>query len=656
MKKQEKISIKSFTPCEGFINSCQKLIKETVIPYQYQVLCDEAEGAEKSHVVQNFINAGKALRGEDVGDGFYGMVFQDSDAAKWLEAVAYSLVLFPDAELEKTADSLIDIIVGAQDEDGYLNTYFTVKDRDKRWTNLLEGHELYCAGHMMEAATAYYDATGKDKLLRAMEKNAEHIYRHFITEGHGGYPGHPEVELALLKMYRTTKNVHCLDLAKHFIDVRGVDKHFYEKEQKLRSWTVWGSDPSDYDYEQYGAPVREQKDAVGHSVRAVYLYTAMADLASETDDGELLDACKRLWESITQKRMYVTGGIGQTVIGEAFTVDYDLPNDTAYAETCASVGLMFFASAMLENEIDGQYADIMERAFYNTVLAGMQQDGKKFFYVNPLEVIPGISGVAATHRHDLPQRPGWYACACCPPNIARAVSSFGKYAYGASESTGYCHMYAAGKTDFGNGLEVICKTEYPYGFKVSYEVIKGGKTLAIHIPEWSESFSVTKNGQRLDFDKNLSSNGSCSAFSVSVSSGYAYISDTKAGDVIEVELDSRAFFVYASPKVAETTGCAAIQRGPLVYCFEGVDNDGDVLSLSVDTNKTPVADTVCGMEVSGTCVRTVKLKAAAYRREEQEGLYSYKKAAEKSCEAVAIPYFLWGNRGLNQMRVWMTEH
>ena len=442
MKIQKQISQSAYTS-DGFIGKYQKLVRDTVIPYQYDVLNDRAEGAEKSHVVQNFINAGKAVRGEDTGDGFYGMVFQDSDAAKWIEAAAYSLHNFPDKELEKRVDELVEVIAAAQDEDGYLDTYFTIKDKDKRWKNLLEGHELYCAGHMIEAACAYYEAVGKRRLLDVMSKNVAHIYKVFIEDGHRGSPGHPEVELALMKMYRLTGDEKCLALAKHFINTRGTDPDFYRQERASRDWTVWGNNGEDPDYQQSGVPLRKAERATGHAVRAVYLYTGMADLAAETGDEELYAACRRLWDSITKRQMYITGGIGSTVIGEAFSVDYDLPSDTAYAETCASIGLMFFASRMLENEVKGEYADVMERAFYNTVLAGMQLDGKRFFYVNPLEVIPGISGIAQTHKHDLPQRPGWYACACCPPNAARLISSFGKYAYGESADTVYCHLYAA---------------------------------------------------------------------------------------------------------------------------------------------------------------------------------------------------------------------
>ena len=635
MKVQRQISQKSYQSDNSFIGRYRRLIKEAVIPYQYQVLCDKAEGAAKSHVVANFINAGKALRGEDVGDGFYGMVFQDSDAAKWIEAAAYSLTVFPDEELEQTVDELIDRIAEAQDEDGYLNTYFTIKDREKRWTNLLEGHELYCSGHMMEAACAYYETTGKDKLLKVMLKNAEHIYQEFIVKGREGYPGHPEVELALMKLYRLTGEKHCLELAEHFINVRGVDPDFYKKEMEKRDWKVWGMGADDHDYRQSGKPVREQGDAVGHAVRAVYLYTGMADLASETDDKELLAACRRLWESITRRRMYVTGGIGSTGMGEAFTADYDLPNDTAYCETCASIGLIFFASRMLEQEINGEYADVMERAFYNTVLAGMQLDGKRFFYVNPLECVPGISGIAVTHRHDLTQRPKWYECACCPPNTARLISSFGKYAYGENEDTAYCHMYAGGEVTFDNGIRLSCETEYPYGFTVTYRVLEGAGRLAVRIPSWSKTYSVSINGK---------------AVSDKPDKGYLY-SSIAVGDVITITLDDNPYAVYASSKVPELTGCVSVCRGPLVYCFEGVDNDSDVLGLSIKRGgKLQVSEFDKGL-LGGT----VKITAEAVRTRQADSLYSAEIPAETACEAVAVPYYTWCNRGENQMRVWMTE-
>lgn len=633
MKTQKQISQKAYAS-DGFIGKYQRLIKNTVIPYQYSVLCDKADGAEKSHVIQNFINAGKAVHGEDVGDGFYGMVFQDSDAAKWIEAAAYSLHLFPDPELERTVDELIEIIAAAQDSDGYLNTYFTIKDRDKRWKNLLEGHELYCAGHMMEAACAYYEAVGKRKLLDVMLKNVENIYNVFIENGHPGCPGHPEVELALMKMYRVTGDKKCLELAEHFINTRGTDPDFYKRERAQRDWTVWGNNAEDNDYQQSGVPLRAAEKATGHAVRAVYLYTGMVDLAAETSDSELYSACKRLWNSITQKQMYITGGIGSTVHGEAFSVDYDLPSDTAYAETCASIGLMFFASRMLENEVKGEYADVMEQAFYNTVLAGMQLDGKRFFYVNPLEAVPGISGVSPTHRHDLTQRPGWYACACCPPNVARLIASFGKYAYGESGDTAYCHLFAAGKVDFENGMSIVCETEYPYDFTVNYKIAGNGR-LAVRIPHWSEKFTLKINGEF----KNISAED-----------GYVYL-PVSNGDEVTLTLDGAPRFVYASAKIPGLSGRTALCRGPLVYCFEGVDNGDDVLSLTVDASVKPEI-----MEYEPELLGgTVRLGVRSVRISQTDSLYTAKMPLRTPCEAVAVPYYTWGNRGENQMRVWMAQ-
>ncbi len=634
MKIQAQIRVNALKGTEGFLRSYQKLVKEVAIPYQYDVLRDQAEGVEKSHVMANFANAGAVLSGKDPGDGFYGMVFQDSDGAKWLEAVAYSLELFPDPELEEKADAFIELIRAAQDEDGYLNTRFTIKDRDRRWQNLSEGHELYCAGHMMEAGIAYYEATGKRTLLDVVIKNAEHIYRRFITEGKKGFPGHPEIELALMKLYRCTGDRRWLELAGHFLDERGQDPEFFAKESRERGWYVWGSMPADPFYNQSHAPVREQSDAVGHSVRAVYLYTAMADLASETGDQELLAACRRLWESIVKRRMYITGGIGSTVQGEAFTVDFDLPNDTVYAETCASIGLIYFASRMLETEVKGEYGDVMELALYNTVLAGMQLDGKRFFYVNPLEVVPGISGVAVTHQHDLPQRPAWYACACCPPNVARTLSSIARYAYGASADTGYCHLFVSGEVDFGNGLVVSCATEYPYGFTVRYEVKEGEGNLSVRIPGWSTKTSVSRNGEKLE---------------VKTREGYQYFEGLKTGDVLELTLDDSPRFIYASSRVPADSGRAAMKRGPLVYCLEGVDNEGDVLSLSLDTREMPVPDG----GVPGLPEDVVSLRVRGFRQEKTEDLYMNHPPVVTPCEIRAIPYYAWGNRGENQMRVWI---
>ncbi|MGN0634182.1 MAG: glycoside hydrolase family 127 protein [Oscillospiraceae bacterium] len=632
MKKQKQIPVKSYK-AEGFVKKYQQIVRRTVIPYQYSVLWDNAKGAEKSHVAANFINAAKALANEDVGDGFYGMVFQDSDAYKWLEAAAYALADEPDSELEKQADELIGLIAAAQDKDGYLNTYFTIKDREKRWTNLLEGHELYCSGHLIEAACAYYNATGKKSLLDVAVKNAECIYERFVTNKTEGVPGHPEIELALLKLYRLTGNEHFLELSELFINERGNDPGFFAKEAEKRDWSVWNCDPWDNDYRQSGKPVREQTEATGHAVRAVYLYTGMADLASETDDKELLEACRRLWKNIVGRKMYITGGIGSTVIGEAFTVDYDLPPDTAYSETCAAIGLMFFAGRMLENEINGEYGDIMELAFYNTVLAGMQLDGNRFFYVNPLEVDIGISGKACTHTHVLPVRPKWYVCACCPPNVARLIGSIGKYAYGESGDTAYCNLFAAGNVHFSNGMDIRCTTDYPYGMNVKYSV-SGSGTLAVRIPKWSKRFEIMLNGEKIE---------------KAAENGYIYLSVNEKAQ-IEINLDEKPRFVRASNKIPRLAGMTAVMRGPFVYCFEGVDN-GCVREIRLDTTKTPSVSGLIPDLLGGT----VTLTAKAYRITDSDEIYTDEPENLMPCEAAAVPYCVWGNRGENEMRVWMNR-
>ena len=638
-KIQKQVKQTAYISDNGFIHKFQKLIKEVVIPYQYSVLEDKAEGnVEKSHVIQNFINAGNVLAGKGQGDGFYGMVFQDSDAAKWIEAVGYSLAILPDPELESLADKFIDIIAAAQDTDGYLNTYFTIKDKEKRWTNLLEGHELYCAGHMLEAACAYYESTGKKTLLNVMIKNVEHIYSVFMNESDemkfNGIPGQPEVELALMKLYSLTGLEHALELAKHFIDKRGTDPHYFEKETKNRNWGVWGSDGKDVEYNQANKPIRELNDATGHAVRAVYLYTGIAEVASQTNDKTLVEACKRLWDSITKRRMYITGGIGSTNQGEAFTVDYDLPSDTAYCETCAAIGLIFFASRMLEMEINRKYADVMEKAFYNTVLAGMQEDGKRFFYVNPLEVIPGIAGVAKTHTHDLPQRPTWYACACCPPNVSRLITSFGKYAYGENKDTVFCHLFAAGTVTFENGVKINCNTMYPYDFSINYTIenTPDNMYLAIRIPSWSKDYKIIKNDEEV------------LAHKFKIELGYIYIPISK-DDKITIELDSAPYFVFPSPKIPDLSGQIAICRGPLVYCAEGIDNKDEITGLFIQKNSGIIKTKELENGITTLIVRGA-------RQENTEDLYLDEEPNLINEDIIMRPYYSWGNRGLTQMKIW----
>ncbi len=641
MKQTHAINIKNFIIQDSFWSNYRRLVKEEVLPYQYAMLEDQIPDAEKSHAIENFRIAAGVKQGE-----FYGMVFQDSDVAKWIEACAFSLINTPDEKLEKVVDEIIELIEKAQQEDGYLNTYFTLKEPTRRWTDLQEGHELYCAGHMIEAAVAYYNATGKDRLLRVMMRMADHIDRRFGKGKVRGIPGHPEIELALMKLYRVTGEERYLRLCEYFINERGTQPNYFKEESENRGWSIWNSDWRDVNYTQNNAPVREQRDAVGHSVRAVYLYTGMADLAGELGDEELKKACGNLWDSITNRRMYITGGIGSTVIGEAFTEDYDLPNDTVYAETCASIGLIFFAQKMLELSPRGEYADVLERALYNTVLAGMSQDGKRFFYVNPLEVTPGISGVAQTHRHALPERPKWFGCACCPPNVARLISSLELYAWSENQSTIFSNLFIGGEADFmeTKGCKLITTTEYPYGDKISYKVITEGAEreleLAIRIPAWSDS-----NNTKLYYNKEEIS------LKNTLKDGYAYIKKNFSdGDELILVLDMAPYRIYTTTLVHNNEGYAALQRGPLVYCLEGADNEGEVHSLRL-ARESELLEADASQLFGGIKV----LKTEGYRMQPSKELYSRHRPETQPCTITAIPYYVWGNRGLNQMRVWIPE-
>ncbi len=662
VKKQEhEISLTSFQIQDSFWSYFQNLVKDVVIPYQEQILNDELPDVEKSHAIENFrIAAGKS-------DGeYYGMVFQDSDLAKWLEAVAYSLTLSPNPELEKRADEIIELIGEAQQEDGYLNTYFTVKEPEHRWQNLHDCHELYCAGHMIEAAVAWYEATGKRNFLDIMCRMADHIDNRFGKGKVRGIPGHEEIELALLRLYRATGEERYLRLSQYFIDERGTEPDYFEEEEKNRGWHFWSQDGSDRNYAQNYAPVREQDHAAGHSVRAMYLYTAMADLAGEIHDESLWQACLRLFDSTVNRQMYLTGGIGSSVHGEAFTVDYDLPNDTIYAETCASIGLVFFARRMLELKPDRRFSDVMERALYNGVLSGMQHDGKRFFYVNPLEVIPGLSGKQPEYRHVIPKRPKWYACACCPPNVSRLLTSMSAYAWGeavgqnssaaASSDSGegktdagdtvYSHLYIGGTfvSKAGGGVTIRTETGYPWNGNVSYAVAPDSSsaefTLAVRIPGWCQDFLVSLNGELLAGE------------SLDLRDGYLYLNRTwKTDDTLKLSFDMPVHRVYANPLVREDAGCVALMRGPLVYCFEQEDNGPNLQTLRIPTDAVltveNVSDPVLG---SYTAV-----KATGLRLTPGSDLYSSEPPKGEETVLHAIPYYLWGNRSEGAMRVWMPE-
>ncbi len=635
---------------DEFWSDYVKLVREVVIPYQYETLHDRVPGVEPSHAIRNF----RIAAGEEQGE-FYGFVFQDSDVAKWLEAVGYSLAVHPDPELERRADEVIDLVVRAQQPDGYLNTFFTVKEPGKRWTNLTDCHELYCAGHMMEAAAAYYRATGKRKLLEAMCRFADYIAEVFGT-GEGqlpGYDGHQEIELALVKLYQATGVEKYLKLAQYFIDQRGVEPSFLVEEWKKRGglghWSsVPSKNPPNLSYHQAHQPVREQETAVGHAVRAVYMYTAMADLAAYTGDESLFAACRRLWDNIVHKQMYITGGIGSTHHGEAFTYDYDLPNDTVYAETCASIGLIFFASRMLRLEARSEYADVLERALYNTVIAGMARDGRHFFYVNPLEVWPKASRGNPGKHHIKPVRPGWFSCACCPPNVARLLSSLGEYLFTVKEKTLYVHLYIGGEAavelDGGLTAQLRMASSLPWQGKVSLEVTPASAasfTLALRMPAWCSASRVTVNGEVIDVR-------AC------MRDGYAYVERVwSPGDRVELDLPMLPQLVRSHPQLRANAGRVAIQRGPLVYALEEVDNSSPLSSLVIWKD--------AGLEArfdEALLGGAVVIEGPAMREEESGwsgGLYSASEKKGMPVKFKAIPYYLWGNRGEGEMAVWLRE-
>ena len=418
---------------DPFWNTVQETVRREVIPYQWEALNDRVPGAEPSFCMHNFRAAARLMERksqpgftepaytfrsfqtlpEDKSnpdpDKFYGFVFQDSDFYKWVEAAAYSLCNHPDPELEATVDGAIDVICAAQHESGYLDTYYILNGMDGSFTNLKDHHELYCLGHLMESAAAYYMATGKDRLLGAAKRYADYVGECFGPEEgkRKGYPGHEIAEMALFRLYEITGEEKYLALGKFFLDQRGTEPNYFLEEERLREGRHEPKgDTAPYAYYQAHKPVREQDEAVGHAVRAGYLYSGMADVARLTGDDSMLAACNRLWDNIVKKKLYITGGIGGTAVGEAFSYPYDLPNDTAYSESCAAISLAFFARRMLEISPVSQYADVMELAMYNTVLSGMALDGKSFFYVNPLEVDPAACKADTRLEHVEPVRLG----------------------------------------------------------------------------------------------------------------------------------------------------------------------------------------------------------------------------------------------------------
>ena len=556
-------------------------------------------------------------------------IFWDSDVAKWLEAAAYILKQTPDAWLEDVADECAALIEKNQGADGYFNSYFQVVDPDMRFENR-DAHELYCAGHLIEAAVAYYEATGKDTLLRCMCRYADYIEKVFKIENSAEFVtcGHEEIELALVRLYRCTGEKRYLALAQYFVEQRG---------RNGKDLQVAWMEPS---YGQSHLPVREQTTAEGHSVRAMYLYCAMADLALETGDDTLLAALQTLFANVTEKRMYITGGIGSSPAGEAFTIDYDLPNMTAYAETCAAIGLALLARRMSALEADGRYADTAEKAIYNGVYSGLSLNGRAFFYENPLEVNPALHGRDASvksgkTRYPILERREVFDCSCCPPNLTRFTASFGEFLYTKTADTLLVHHYAhsSAALDLGGAaVEISQETEYPNDGAVKLTV-KGmtGKTLALRIPGWCEKYMLVVDGAQVR---------------TAPQKGYVYLPISAEACEILLKLTMTPQLIMANPAVGENAGHVALTRGPLVYCLEEADNGKNLRSLAVKADSAWKLQYDEGMRANAILAEgTAPLP--------MDALYAAYSPSREDKPLRFIPYNAFANRSVGEMLVWV---
>jgi len=633
MANEREICISDVRVDDGFWNGRIRNAVEKVVPYQWRVLNDQEPGAVPSHAVMNFKIAAGLAEGE-----FGGFRFQDSDLAKWIEAAAYSLLYKDSVDVRAALEEVVGIIEKAQQPDGYLDTYFILAKPEERWKDIAHGHELYCAGHMLEAAVAYYQVTGSDRLLKVMEKTVALIRRTF-GGGEGqisSYPGHEEIELALMKAYRATGRDEYKDLAEYFIENRGTRPGFLEEphfqEAEKNRW--FGAS-----YHQAHAPIRSQKTAEGHAVRAMYFFTGAADVALETGDPTLKAALEELWKNVTRRRMYVTGGVGSQGEGECFTIDYDLPNDTCYTETCAAIGLAMWALRMLRIDPKAEYADIMERALYNNVLSGISQDGEHYFYVNPLQLKPEVARFRRDHQDVEPNRVKWFGCACCPPNITRTLCGLGGYIYTRRGDSFYQHLYIGNQAEFDtrDGKATLrCTSSMPWQGKaeISYNG-PSGVGLNLRVPEYAENYRIEKGGSQVGF---------------AIHEGYASLAP-QDGDVFTVTFDMPARYLQANPRVTEDCGKVCVQRGPLVYCAEEVDN-GPLLNAFT-------ADLAIPLEVcqSGLFGGIATIKASGSRPDParwEDSLYLPADPGRIPAELTLLPYFLWNNRGEGEMLVWMN--
>ena len=569
---------------------------------------------EKEGNVPNFV-----LAGQGKTTGYIGPVFADSDVYKVLESASYSLATNPDPALDKRVDEVIAKLAAAQQKDGYLNSYYEVKEPGRRLTNLRDNHELYCAGHMIEAAVAHYQATGKKNFLNIATSYADFLSKTFGTEEgkRMGYCGHPEIELALMKLYRATSQKRYFALSKFFIDNRGT--HFFATEHQTPESRYDGT------YWQDDVPICDHNNIKGHAVRAGYLMSGATDVAAIDGDKKLLAMIDRVWKNCTTKNMYITGGIGPSGSNEGFTKDYDLPNLSAYQETCASVSMLMWNHRLNLLYKDAKYVDVMETSLYNGVLAGVSLTGDKFFYVNPL---------ASTGGH---HRSGWFSCACCPPNVTRTLAALGNYAYATDGNDLWVNLYIQGSVKLG-ATEFNVKTAYPWDGAVRISLdsaVPAGFKLHLRVPGWCPRAVVSVNGR-----------------TVNALADKGYVTVDRAlnkGDYVDLALDMQPRRVAANPNVVDDRGRLAIVRGPLVYCFEAADN-----SMPLDQSAIPAAGPMIARFepklLNG--VVTITGDALSVPADWNGGLYSTYPTLTPF-KFKAIPYYAWDNRTAGQMQVWM---
>jgi uncharacterized protein len=618
---------------DGFWKRWRDLIGETTLAHQFEEMC--ADGHMEAMLLNRQMHRGRELADPWADAGYWGgSVFWDSDLGKWLEAASARLEQTADAALEARVDEVIALFEHAQQPDGYVNSHILTWRPQHRLKNLRDLHELYCAGHLIEAAVVHFEATGKEHLLRVARRFADYIDLRFGREPGKirGYCGHPEIELALLRLYELTKERRYLDLCRYFIDERGKSPpHFFDQEAvaRLDSRPFRPNHPgSPYAYMQAHEPIRQQTKVVGHAVRAMYLFAAAAGLAFEDGDDELLATCERLWQDVVTSKLYITGGIGSASENEGFTRDFDLPNENSYAETCASIGLFLFGHRLLQARLDGQYGDVTERALYNNILSGIGVDGRCFFYDNPM------ASTGSKARVDWP----WWT-PCCPPNLARLIGSISGYLYSQRADAIAVHHYVTSEA-VADDFTLRVQSEFPFGGNSSLEIKVDApveRTFYFRIPAWSGRSSISINGE---------------ATTPVVNQGYAEMRRVwNSGDSVKVEFAMKVSKSFSRFEIDVNRGRLALSRGPLVYCLEQVDNGPNLEAVTIASDASFSAE-----ERSDLLGGIVALTGPAVREQTDSGeLYSDRPPTEEKITATAVPYYAWNNRGVGEMLVWVRR-